>query len=51
MHPFIYHMKLRPFVIYFLTKVIDHYEVYYYTAGTKQYGIEALMVLQMEFDI
>eukprot|EP00347_Sterkiella_histriomuscorum_P012433 403368592 len=45
-----FHTKLRPFLFEFLKKVFDErkFEIYFYTAGTKDYGMLIIDIFKME---
>lgn len=41
-------VKLRPFCAEFLVEAMRSYEVYFYTAGTRPYGLQILDILKLE---
>ena len=46
MHPWKYHVKCRPFLIEFLLSVMPKYEIFFYTAGIRIYGLLILDVIK-----
>ena len=38
MHPYRYEIKCRPFLKEFMLGVLPHFQVYFYTAGNRDYG-------------
>jgi hypothetical protein len=46
MHPFKYEIKLRPFFTEFIQSVICKYQIFFYTAGIRNYGRLILEVLK-----
>lgn len=46
MHPWKYHIKCRPFLVEFLLGVMPKYEIFFYTAGIRIYGLLILDVIK-----
>lgn len=46
MHPFKYEIKLRPFFSQFIVSVLPHFQIFFYTAGIRNYGRLILEVLK-----